>query len=156
MPIGFMSPHTVASNKLRLLPDASLWHFGILTSLMHNAWMRAVTGRLKSDYQYSVLVVYNNFVWPETASPAQRAKVEAAAQAVLAARARYPGETLAQLYDPNLMPSDLLDAHHALDRAVDACYRRDPFKSEMERVQHLFRLYEANVAPLTKPKSRRY
>ncbi|MEK8123180.1 type IIL restriction-modification enzyme MmeI [Methylocystis sp. IM4] len=110
--------------------------------------MRQVTGRLKSDYQYSIEIVYNNYVWPETATAAQKKAVEVAAQGVLDARANHAGETLANLYDPNLMPADLVKAHQALDRAVDACYRKQPFASEMERVQYLFKLYEQKVAPL--------
>jgi hypothetical protein len=115
---------------------------------MHNAWMRTVAGRLKSDYRYSAGIVYNNFIWPENATDAQKTKVKDAAQHVLDVRGSYPTETLSNLYDPTLMPADLVKAHEALDRAVDACYRKQPFVSEMERVQYLFRLYEAKVAPL--------
>lgn len=148
IPIGYLAPDILASNKLRIFPNATLWHFGVLQSLMHSAWMRQVTGRLKSDYQYSVTIVYNNFVWPECTNDAQIRNVEAASQKVLDARMKYPTETLANLYDPNLMPADLVKAHDALDRAVDACYRKQPFTSEMERVQFLFKLYEEKTAPL--------
>lgn len=148
VPLGYLSPETLASNKLRIISNANLWHFGILSSLMHNAWMRTVTGRLESRYQYSIGIVYNNFMWPDAATEAQRKTVETAAQHVLDVRAKYPTETLSNLYDPTLMPADLVKAHEALDRAVDACYRKQPFVSEMERVQYLFKLYEAKVAPL--------
>ena len=158
MPIGFLGPDTMCSNLMRIMQNATIFHFGILSSLMHNAWMRTVAGRLKSDYRYSVSIVYNNFVWPQIATDAQKAKkakVETAAQHVLDVRALYPSETLSNLYDPDLMPADLLKAHDALDRAVDSCYRSQPFTSEMERVQFLFRLYEVEVAPLTTPKKKR-
>lgn len=148
MPIGFLPPTTFCSNLMRLMQNATDYEFGILSSLMHNAWMRTVAGRLKSDYRYSAGIVYNNFVWPENATDAQRLKVNDAALHVLSERAKYPTETLSNLYDPALMPADLVKAHEALDRAVDACYRKQPFVSEMERVQFLFKLYEAKVAPL--------
>jgi len=114
---------------------------------MHMAWMRAITGRMKSDYMYSVGVVYNTFPWPE-ATPAQRARVEALAQGVLDARAAHPTSSLADLYDPDTMPSNLRKAHRALDEAVDRLYRRAPFASDRDRVEHLFGLYEALVNPL--------
>jgi hypothetical protein len=114
---------------------------------MHNAWMRQVTGRLKSDYQYSAKIVYNNFPWP-TPTPAQETDIAEKAQAILAARAQFPSSTLADLYDPLTMPPVLLRAHQALDRAVDAAYRRAPFTTERERVAFLFERYQALVAPL--------
>lgn len=148
MPIGFLPATTFCSNLMRLMPNATEYEFGILSSLMHNAWMRTVAGRLESRYRYSAGIVYNNFIWPENATDAQKTKVKDAAQHVLDVRAKYPTETLSNLYDPTLMPADLVKAHEALDRAVDACYRKQPFVSEMERVQYLFKLYEAKVAPL--------
>ncbi|HET8611653.1 MAG TPA: type IIL restriction-modification enzyme MmeI [Sphingomonas sp.] len=129
------------------MSHATLWDFGILTSAMHMAWMRAVTGRMKSDYMYSVGVVYNTFPWPEP-TPAQRARVEALAQAVLDARAAHPTSSLADLYDPDTMPADLRRAHAALDAAVDRLYRPTPFASDRDRVEHLFGRYEALVNPL--------
>jgi len=111
------------------------------------AWMRSITGRLKSDYMYSVGVVYNNFPWPDS-TPAQRAKIEALAQAVLDARAAYPTSSLADLYDPDTMPPPLRKAHAALDSAVDRLYRAAPFASDRDRVEHLFGRYEALVNPL--------
>jgi hypothetical protein len=114
---------------------------------MHMALLGHVGGRLKSDYRYSNALVYNTFPWPD-ASPAQRAKVEALAQAVLDARAAYPTSSLADLYDPDTMPADLRKAHAALDTAVDRLYRAAPFASDRDRVEHLFGRYEALVNPL--------
>jgi hypothetical protein len=114
---------------------------------MHMAWMRHVCGRLKSDYRYSNTLVYNNFPWPEPTGP-QRKKIEEAAQAVLDARAKYPNSSLADLYDPNTMPPVLLKAHQELDRAVDAAYRRTPFKDERTRIEFLFELYQKLASPL--------
>ncbi|MBX2980316.1 MAG: class I SAM-dependent DNA methyltransferase [Flavobacteriales bacterium] len=145
VPIGFMPKDVIASNLCLVVPGAKLFHFGILASAMHNAWMRAVAGRLESRYRYSNKIVYNNFPWPSSPTAAQRAAVEAAAQGVLDARANHPGSSLADLYDPLTMPADLVKAHQALDRAVDKCYRSKPFESESERVGYLFERYEEVV-----------
>ena len=117
---------------------------------MHMAWMRAVTGRMKSDYMYSVGVVHNTFPAPPdfASGAAGLPRLEPLAQAVLDARAAHPEATLADLYDPDLMPPNLRRAHRALDRAVDRLYRRTPFPSERERVEHLFMLYEKMRVPL--------
>lgn len=159
VPFGWLQPPTIPSEKLRVLLDASISEFAILTSAMHMAWMRAITGRMKSDYMYSVGVVYNTFPWPEL-TPTKEAKISELAQAVLDAREQFPGSTLADLYDPDLMPPALRKAHQALDRAVDRLYRAKPFDSERERVEHLFGLYEKMVAPVeaaakAKPKRKR-
>ena len=127
---------------------------------MHMAWMRAVTGRMKSDYMYSVGVVYNTFPLPPGFADADTSALEPLAQAVLDARAAHAGATLAELYDPDLMAPNLRRAHHALDRAVDRLYRRNRFTSERERVEYLFMLYEVMRAPLeatmkARPKRRR-
>ena len=158
LPVGWLEPPAIPSNKLRLLPDATLADFALLTSAMHMAWMRAVTGRMKSDYMYSVGVVYNTFPLPPGSS--DRSKLEPLAQAVLDARAAHPDATLADLYDPDLMPPNLRRAHQAIDRTMDRLYRRTGFASERERVEHLFMLYEKMRAPLealmkAKPKRRR-
>ena len=156
IPIGWLEPPVIPSDKLRLLPNATLADFALLTSAMHMAYMRTVTGRMKSDYMYSVGVVYNTF--PTPPEDADLSKLEPLAQAVLAARAVYPSATLADLYDPDLMPPNLRKAHTALDRAVDRLYRRGGFASERERVEHLFGLYEKMMVPLAvkqKPKRRR-
>ena len=160
VPIGWLEPPVIPSDKLRLLPDATLADFALLTSAMHMAWMRAVTGRMKSDYMYSVGVVYNTFPLPPGFADADTSALEPLAQAVLDARAAHAGATLAELYDPDLMPPNLRRAHHALDRAVDRLYRRNRFTSERERVEYLFMLYEVMRAPLeatmkARPKRRR-
>ena len=146
VPIGWLTPSVIANQKLRILPDATLTEFALLTSAMHMAWMRTVTGRMKSDYMYSVGVVYNTFPTP----PEGRglAKLEPLALAVLDARRAHPDATLADLYDPDRMPPNLRKAHTALDRAVDRLYRRGGFASERERVEYLFALYKEMRAPL--------
>ncbi len=145
IPIGHMDANTIVSNKLWIVPAAALYHFGVLTSAMHMAWMRQVTGRLKSDYQYSGSIVYNNFPWPEKITDARRLEIERLAQAVLDERAKHleKGATLADLYDPVTMPPALAKAHVALDRAVDRAYRSAPFDTERARVEHLFTLYQS-------------
>jgi hypothetical protein len=160
IPFGFLNPDTLASNKLRLLPHANLYHFGVLSSDMHMAWTRYVTGRLKSDIQYSIHIVYNNFPWPDSPpTDAQREKIEAAAQAVLDARAQFPDASLADLYDPLTMPPVLVRAHQKLDATVDATYGRKTFKNDAERVAFLFELYQQYTSLLpaaqAKPRSRK-
>jgi hypothetical protein len=151
IPIGFMRPEILCSNLVKIVPDATLYHFGVLSSAIHMAWVKQVCGRMKSDYRYSSSLVYNNFPWANP-TPEQRERVEEKAQAVLDARAPHLPprgmSTLADLYDPNTMPSELHRAHAALDRAVERCYRSDQFRSDRERVEYLFRLYEQLTAPL--------
>ena len=151
VPLGWLEPPVIASNLVRVMIGADLFDFGVLNSRMNMAWLGHIGGRLKSDYRYSIGLVYNTFPWPD-ASPAQRAKVEALAQAVLDARAAYPTSSLADLYDPDTMPADLRKAHTALDTAVDRLYRPKssgpPFASDRDRVEHLFGRYEALVNPL--------
>ncbi len=156
LPIGFEQPETLASDLLFIAPNATLYPLGVLQSTMHMAWVRAVCGRLESRYRYSVGIVFNNFPWPDPTDK-QRATIEAASQAVLDARTRFPGATLADLYDPLAMPPDLLKAHQQLDRAVDAAYGVKSFKSEAERVAFLFERYQALVSllPAEKPAKRR-
>ncbi len=146
VPIGWLEPPVIPSNKLRVLANATLQDFALLTSAMHMAWMRAVTGRMKSDYMYSVGVVYNTFPMPPEGVDLLR--LNPFAQAVLDARNAHSGATLADLYDPDLMPPELRRAHQALDRAVDRLYRPRRFTSERERVEHLFVLYERMRVPL--------
>ena len=140
VPMGFISKEAFASNLVLLIPNATLYHFGILESNVHMAWMRAVGGRLKSDYRYSKDVVYNNFPWPSP-TPEQQAKIEAAAQAILDARALYPDSSLADLYDPTLMPKELLNAHRQNDKAVMQAYGFSFKMTESECVAELFKLY---------------
>ena len=142
IPMGFMSPDAFASDLVFIIPDATLYHFGILESNVHMAWMRAVCGRLKSDYRYSKDVVYNNFPWP-TPTDEQKAKIEQTAQAILDARALYPDSSLADLYDELTMPVELRRAHQDNDRAVMAAYGF-PIKTmtESQCVAELFKLYQ--------------
>ncbi len=155
VPLGFLPKSIVANGSSLVVPDATIYHFGILSSSMHMAWMRQTCGRLESRYQYSNTIVYNNYPWPATPTAGQRSAVEKAAQRVLDARAGFPGATLADLYDPLAMPPILATAHAALDKAVDKCYRDTPFPSDRARVEYLFALYEQLTAPLgltAKPK----
>ena len=146
VPIGWLEPPTIPSNLVRILENATLADFALLTSAMHMAWLRHVGGRLKSDYRYSIGLVYNTF--PTPPEGADMSKLEPLAQAVLDARAAHPSATLAELYDPGLMPPNLRRAHQALDRAADRLYRPGGFASERERVEHLFMLYEKIRTPL--------
>ena len=141
IPMGFECPNVIASDAVLIIPDASLYHFGVLESNVHMAWMRAVCGRLKSDYRYSKDVVYNNFPWPSP-TPEQEAKIKATAQTILDARALYPDSSLADLYDPAFMPKELLQAHRQNDRAVMQVYGFSTKMTESECVAELFKLYE--------------
>ena len=155
-PIGWLEPPVVPSDLVFVLDGASLTDFALLTSAMHMAWLRHIGGRLKSDYRYSIGLVYNTFPLPP--GDADRSSLGPLSQAILDARAAHPDATLAGLYDPDLMPPNLRRAHQALDRAVDRLYRPRKFSSERERVEHLFTLYERMRAPLaaaTKKKPRR-
>jgi len=170
IPIGFMRPDVIASNLVLLVPGASLYHFGVLSSAMHMAWVRRMAGRLESRYRYSNRIVYNNFPWPGEPTEAKCARVEEAAKRVLDLRIEWgdgragflpvkkrnaPAACLADLYAPESMPLPLYKAHRALDIAVDRCYRREPFQSDRQRVEFLFALYEKLTAPLlaaAKPK----
>jgi hypothetical protein len=159
IPIGFIPKQVIASNLCCVVPHATHYHFGILSSAIHMAWVRQLCGRLKSDYRYSKDIVYNNFPWPSP-TPEQRERVEEKARAVLAARESHlPPRglgTLADLYDPLSMPPALAKAHADLDRAVEKCYRSEPFDSDRQRVEYLFALYEKLTAPLlpVTPKTR--
>lgn len=166
VPIGFIRPHVVASNATMIIPGASLYHFGVLTSAMHMAWMKHVCGRLESRFRYSNQIVYNNFPWPADAPESLIAKVTDLAQQVLnmrfecgdgrhgylPVRKKSAASTLADLYDPVSMPPRLAKAHEALDRAVDRCYRKEPFLTDRQRVEYLFGLYEQLTAPLAAEK----
>jgi hypothetical protein len=147
VPVGWQKPPTIPSNLIHAVIGADRWDFALITSRMHMAWLREFGGRLKSDYRYSIGLVYNTFPWPE-ASEAAKGKLRALAQGVLDARAAHPGATLADLYDPLTMPPDLRRAHRALDEAVDRLYRAAPFASDRERVEHLFTRYERLTADL--------
>ena len=142
IPIGFLDKSTIPTDLLFILPDATLYHFGVLESNVHMAWMRAVCGRLKSDYRYSKDIVYNNFPWP-TPTDEQKAKIEQTAQAVLDARALYPDSSLADLYDELTMPVELRKAHQDNDRAVMQAYGFNvKTMTESQCVAELFKLYQ--------------
>jgi methylase of polypeptide subunit release factors len=147
-PFGWLEPPIIPGDSSLILLDADLWDFGLITSRMHMAWLHNIGGRLKSDYRYSIGIVYNPFPWPDANDEKTRGKIRALAQAVLDARKNHPESTLADLYDPDTMPPDLRKAHHALDEAVDRLYRKEPFLSDRERVEHLFKLYENLTAPV--------
>lgn len=157
IPMGFVTNGMIPGDKLYFIPTGSLYVFGIMMSQFHNAWMRVVAGRLKSDYSYANTIVYNNFIWPgavdsldipvEEAVPQEvRTKIEQCAQGVLDAREAHPGKTLADLYDPDKMPADLLAAHKALDAAVEEAYGVDFGGDEEKIVVHLFKLYAQATA----------
>ncbi len=161
IPIGFMDPETLCSNLVKIAPNASLFHMGVLSSNMHMAWVRSVCGRLESRYRYSAGIVYNNFPWPVDATDKQKQAIEEAAQNVLDTRAKFPKSSLAALYDPLTMPPDLLKAHQVLDRAVDAAYvpsgGRKTYASDAERVAFLFELYQklTSLLPVESPPKRK-
>lgn len=144
VPMGFFDQNTISTDLNNMIPNATLYEFGVLESKMNMVWLAVVGGKMKSDYRYSAKLVYNNFPWPD-ADDKQRKKVEAAAQAVLDARKNYPTSTLADMYDPTSMPPDLRKAHTALDKAVDQCYRKEKFNSDMERLTWLFERYRGLV-----------
>ncbi len=148
IPFGFLEKTVIAGDAALVIPNATRYHFGILTSAMHMAWVKRTCGRLKSDYRYSAGIVYNNFPWPDAPDKKRVAAVEKAAQDVLDVRAKYPDNSLADLYHPLLMLPGLVKAHQALDRAVDRCYRKQPFADERNRLEFLFDLYNQYTAPL--------
>ena len=141
VPIGFMTPDNLCSNQVNLIPDATLYEFGILTSSVHMAWMRVVAGRLESRYRYSKDIVYNNFPWCNPTDE-QKAKIEKTAQAILDARAKYPESSLADLYDESVMPPELRKAHQENDKAVMSAYGFNIKMTESECVAELFKMYE--------------
>ncbi len=152
VPWGYFSSKHIIHNSCSAIPDATPYHFGVISSLMHMAWIRTVCGRIKSDFRYSTNIVYNNYPWPASVNEKWKSAVEKAAQGVLDARKPFlppkGDSTLADLYDPLTMPAPLAKAHAELDRAVDRCYRAEPFRSDRERVEHLFALYEKLTAPI--------
>lgn len=156
IPFGFFSKNDIVGNSCFALPNAKLFHFGALNSAMHMAWVRYTCGRLESRYRYSKDIVYNNFPWPDSPNNKQREAIEAAAQAILDARAQFPDSTLADLYGPLSMPPVLVKAHQVLDRAVDAAYGKQTFKTDAERVAFLFERYQqlTSLLPAEKPKAR--
>lgn len=156
IPMGFFGKESIVSDTCMSIPNGSLFHFGVLTSEIHMTWVKYVCGRLKSDYRYSKDIVYNNFPWPENPTEKQIKAVEEAAQAVLDARAQFPDSSLADLYDPNTMPPSLVKAHQQLDKAVDLCYRPQPFLNETKRIEYLFELYDKYTAGLFVKEKRKF
>lgn len=156
IPIGFFDDNSIVSDTCMFVPECGLFHFGILTSIMHMAWVKHVCGRLENRFRYSKDIVYNNYPWPENPTEKQVMAIEAAAQAVLDARELFPGSSLADLYDPRTMPPALVKAHNELDKAVDLAYRPQPFSNEAQRMEFLFSLYERYTADLfTREKPKR-
>lgn len=145
IPIGFFDNSVISTNANLMLPNATLYEFAILTSEMHNDWMRTVAGRLKSDYRYSATLVYNTFPWPEI-NDSQKSEIEKLAEEILLIREDYPEMTMAQKYNPDTMPAPLLEAHQALDKAVEKLYRDKPFEDASERLAFLFKRYEELIA----------
>ncbi len=155
IPIGFLNFEYITGDSCLIIPNATLYLFGILTSEMHMSWVKYICGRLKSDYRYSKDIVYNNYPFPENITDKQKQKVESCTQKVLDIRAKYPNSSLADLYDPLTMPPDLIKAHQNLDKAVDLCYRSQPFVNELNRIEFLFNLYENLNTPLLKPEKKK-
>lgn len=148
IPFGLLPKDVIVNDLVSIIPDANKYVLGILSSLMHMTWVKYLAGRMKSDYRYSNDIVYNNFPWPESPTEKQTKAVEDAAQAVLDARAQFPNSSLADLYDPHTMPPVLVKAHQQLDKAVDLCYRPQPFPNETKRIEFLFELYDKYTAGL--------
>jgi hypothetical protein len=145
IPMGYLDSGSIIPNSAQAIYHAEPWIFGVISSEMHMVWVRTVAGRLKSDYRYSSSICYNNFPFPAI-EERQRAIINMAAEEVLTTREKHPAKTIAQLYDPDTMPADLLSAHRALDKAVEQCYRAKPFSSDEERLEYLFSLYEKMAA----------
>ena len=142
IPIAYLSPDHIVHNSCAFIEDAKLFHFGVLTSSLHMAWVRHVCGRIKSDYRYSNDIVYNNFPWPDNPNPKYVKEVEDAVRQLLEIRKVYSDSSLSDLYDQLLMPKKLLDAHLVLDRAVERCYEQKTFTRDLERIRFLFELYQ--------------
>ena len=148
IPMGFFDENSIVSDTCMSIPNGTLYHFGVLMSAIHMAWVKTVCGRLESRYRYSKDIVYNNYPWPESPTDKQIKAIEDAAQKVLDTRLQFPHSSLADLYDPLTMPPILVKAHHDLDKAVDLAYRPQPFTSDANRVEFLFGLYEKYTADL--------
>lgn len=148
IPIGFFDKNSIVSDTCMAIPNAGIYHFGLLTSTMHMSWVKSICGRLKSDFRYSKDIVYNNYPWPLNPTDKQKQAIENAAQNVLDVRAIYPDSSLADLYHPLTMPPVLAKAHQALDKAVDLAYRPQPFTTDANRMEFLFALYEQYTADL--------
>ncbi len=148
IPMGFMTKDDILNNSCLSIPNATLFHFGVITSLMHMTWVKSICGRLESRYRYSNEIVYTNYPWPENPSEKQIKTIEEKAQNVLDVRASFLNSSLADLYNPLTMPPALVKAHNELDKAVDAAYSKQAFTSEAKRMEFLFELYEKYTAGL--------
>jgi hypothetical protein len=156
IPIGFFDKSSIVSDTCMSIPNGNQYHFGVIMSVMHMAWVKSVCGRLENRFRYSKDIVYNNFPWPDSPTEKQVQSIEAAAQKVLDVRAEFPNSSLADLYDPLTMPPTLVKAHNELDKVVDLAYRPQPFTSEANRMVFLFELYEKYTADLfAKEKSKK-
>jgi len=148
IPFGFFTPNSIIADSCNSIPNSTLYHFGVITSVMHMVWIKTVCGRIKSDFRYSNDIVYNNYPWPENPSDKQKEAIEKAAQKVIDTRTEFPTSSLADLYDPLTMPPALVKAHNELDKAVDLAYRPQPFINETKRIEFLFELYDKYIAGL--------
>ena len=148
IPFGYLSPDNIVGDTCLSVENVTLFHFGIIHSLMHFVWIKTTCGRIKSDFRYSNEIVYNNYPWPENPSEKQIKTIEEKAQNVLDVRASFPTSSLADLYNPLTMPPALVKAHNELDKAVDAAYSKQAFTSEAKRMEFLFELYEKYTAGL--------
>jgi hypothetical protein len=148
IPFGFFDKNSIVSDTCMSIPNGNQYHFGVLMSKMHMAWVKYICGRLKSDFRYSKDIVYNNFPWPDNLTDKQVSAIETATQKVLEARLQFPNSSLADLYDSLTMPTTLIKAHNELDKAVDLAYRPQAFSSEANRMVFLFELYEKYTADL--------
>ena len=145
IPIGFLNSDTIISDAAQAIYDAKPWIFGVISSQMHMTWVRAVAGRLKTDYRYSSALCYNTFPIPPLTTK-QKETLTRHVYTILEEREKHSEKTMAQLYDPDKMPADLLEAHQSLDLAVERIYRSRPFGSDEERLEYLFKLYEKMIA----------
>lgn len=149
IPIGFLDSDTIINNSAQAVYDPPTWLFSIISSRMHMTWVRAVAGRLKTDYRYSATLCYNTFPFPDI-SAKQKEKLEDHVLRILDEREKHPEKTMTQLYDPDKMPDGLRQAHHDMDIAIEQCYRTKPFTNDEERLEYLFTLYEAMIAAESK------
>lgn len=148
IPISYFTEDYIPSDSIRIIENGNLYHFGILMSAIHMAWVKTVCGRLKSDLRYSKDIVYNNYPWPKNINEKQIKIIEEKAQKILDTRLQFSNSSLADLYDPLTMPQYLTKAHNELDKAVDLAYRPQPFTTDAKRMEFLFELYEKYTADL--------
>ncbi|MEI8128723.1 MAG: type IIL restriction-modification enzyme MmeI, partial [bacterium] len=149
IPMGFLDKKTIIVDSAQAVYDAESWVFGVLTSRMHMTWVRAVAGRLKTDYRYSAEICYNTFPFPNI-NENQKKKIEMHVDEILMEREKHSEKTMAELYDPDKMPEGLRRAHHDLDIAIELCYRQQPFDSDEKRLEYLFKMYEIMTDPTKK------